>query len=65
MEKIREGEIIKPSFFQRMKTTFRKEEIFTLVEEDDNEKETRNPEDIRRIATNYYIDLRKNRQNTK
>ena len=65
MEKIREGERIKPSFFQRMKTTFRKEEIFTLIEEDNDRKETCNPEEIRRIATRFYIDLWKNRRRTK
>ena len=65
MEKIREGERIKPSFFQRMKTTFKKEEIFTLIEEDNDGKETRNLEEIRRIATRFYIDLWKNRRRTK
>ena len=57
MTAITEGELITPSFFHRMKTGHKKEEIFALLHEDGTDTETRVPEEIRAIASTFYMDL--------
>ena len=53
LQAIKEGERIKPSFFQKMKTNHKKEEIYALIDENDTGKETRVPEEIKKIATKF------------
>ena len=54
METLKEDERIKPSFFHRMKTNTNKEEIFSLIDENNLGKETRVPAEIRNVATTFY-----------
>ena len=57
MKSIKEGERVTPSFFRRMQTNFRKEEIFTLADESRQGNETSTQEEMNDIATNFYTDL--------
>ena len=65
METIKEGERIAPSFFRKMKTNFKKEEIYTLVDNKKQVKETTNQDETNDFATDFYTDLWKNRQGTR
>ena len=56
-ETIKEDERIKPSFFHRMKTNTKKEEIFALIDDKNIGKETRVPAEIRNVATTFYKEL--------
>ena len=40
MEKLREGERVKPSSYRRMKSTHKEEEKFALIEDEDEGAET-------------------------
>ena len=53
METIKKYERIKPTFFHRMKTNMKKEEIFALVDNKNIGKEARVPEEIRNVATTF------------
>ena len=65
METIKEGERVAPSFFRKMKTSFKKEEIYALADENKQGKETTKQEEINDIATDFYTDLWKNRRGTR
>ena len=62
MTKIKEGERVTPSFYRRMQTSFKKEEIFKLEE---NGIETTSEKGINNIATKFYTELWKNRRGTR
>ena len=55
MKNLNEEERIKPSFFQKIKTNHRREEIFALIRDDG--VETRDPEEIKDIASKFYVEL--------
>ena len=62
MEHPKYGERITPSFFQQMKPGHKKEEIFALLHADAQATETRVPEDIWGIASDFYQELWKKRK---
>ena len=62
MENLREGERVKPSFFRRMKSAHKQEEIFSLMEDEEEGTETQNTENMKKIAKIFYSDLWKNRR---
>ena len=46
MTTIEEGERVKPSFFRKMQTSYKKEEIFVLRNEKKGGRETKNQAEI-------------------
>ena len=55
----------RPSFFRRMQTNYKKEEIFTLNDAKNQGKETSTQEEINNIATYFYTALWNNRRGTR
>ena len=65
MKKIKEDERVQPSFFRRMKKNFKKEEIYVLEDDSKGGEETKDQEEINKVATNFYIDLWKKRRGSR
>ena len=57
--------MIKPSFYHRTKTTHRKEEIFAIFKDRGLGIQTREPKEIRKVATHFYKKLWSNRKDTR
>ena len=47
---------MKPSFFRRMKLAHKQDEIFALMEDEDEGTDTQNSEEIKRIAKTFYTE---------
>ena len=65
MTNIKKDERIKASIFHMMKTNHRKEEIFTLINDEELGTETRISRKIRSVATRFYKYLLKKCQGTR
>ena len=65
MEKIKNDERVKPSFFRRMQTSYKKEEIYVLEDNDKGGEETKDQDEINKIVTKFYTELWKNRRGSR